>query len=221
MIKGAIFDVDGTLLDSMMIWEEAGVRYLNGIKVKPEDDLSKILFPMTLEEGAAYMKSRYGLPFSGEEIIAGVLGTVKEFYYHEARLKEGAKEFLEQLAKDGIPVTVATSGEKDYVIAAFQRLRIAAYVKRIFTCSEVGKGKTSPEIYHAAARFMGTAPEDAWVFEDVLHAIKTAKAAGYHVAAVYDGSSENEQEQIKREADVYLRTFADFSGFYDKIRKES
>lgn len=219
MIKGAIFDVDGTLLDSMTIWEEAGARYLRGRNVKPEEKLGEILFPMTLEEAADYMKRRYSLPFSAEEIISGVLSTVKEFYYYEAPLKEGAKGFLEQLKERKIPVTVATSSERDCVAAAFQRLHISEYVGEIFTCSEVGKGKTSPEIYHAASRFMGTAPEDTWVFEDVLYAIRTAKRAGYRVAAIYDRSSEKEQGQIQKESDVYLRTWTDFAGFYNRIKE--
>lgn len=212
--------MDGTLLDSMSIWEEAGVRYLKSINVKPEDNLSRILFPMSLEEGAAYMKKTYRLPLSADEIISGVLGTVKNFYYYEATLKEGAKKILARLAELGIPVTIATSGQKEYVIAAFRRLQVDEYVKGIFTCSEVGEGKSSPKIYHAAARFMGTAPEETWVFEDVIHAIRTAKAAGYHVVAVYDRFSEKDLEQIKEEADVYLQTFSDPGTFWKRVREE-
>lgn len=213
MIKGAIFDVDGTLLDSMEIWEEAGIRYLKKQKIEPEPGLSRLLFPMTVEEAACYMQETCHLSQSTDQIIEGILHTVQDFYYYEAPLKPGVKELLEKMKQRKIPMVIATSSERDHIDAAFQRLGIAHYFERIFTCSEVGAGKSQPLIYQKAAEYLGTKPGDTCVFEDVLHAIRTAKKAGFYTAAVYDRFSNNDQEEIKKTADLYyadLRTAEDF-----------
>lgn len=210
MIRAAIFDVDGTLLDSMGIWEDAGARYLKGRGIEPEAGLGEILYPMTLEEGAAYLKNQYGLEGEIPEIVEGVLETVKHFYYKEVKLKAGVKELLERMSRKGIPMVIATSSSRDHVEAAFQRLGIDSCFQRIFTCSEVGVGKNSPLIYQRAARYLQMRAEEICVFEDVLYAIETAKNAGFYTVGVYDRFSEDEQEQIKCKADRYLRNLAEF-----------
>ena len=110
MIKGAIFDVDGTLLDSMFIWKDVGIRYVRSRGIEPEANLSEVLFPMTLEEGAAYVMRRYGLKESIEQIVQGILDMVRDFYYYEAQLKDGAKDFLQAMDEKGIPMVVAVNG---------------------------------------------------------------------------------------------------------------
>ena len=203
MIKGAIFDVDGTLLDSMGIWEDAGKRYLHSIRVEPEENLSTVLFSMTLEEGAIYVRERYSLSQTVPEIVQGVLDEVRDFYYEEAPLKEGAKELLQALAERKIPMAVATSSEREYVEAAFRRLHIRQYFKEIFTCSE---------------NCLGTKPEETYVFEDVLHAIRTANGAGFQTVGIYDKYSEKDQEEIKRHASFYL---PDFKNIERKVKNEN
>ena len=178
MIKGAIFDVDGTLLDSMGIWEDVGVRYLKSIGKEPEANLSQILFPMSIEEGAKYVKEHYELPYAIDEIIEGVLSIVRDFYYYEAPLKEGVKEILAALKEKEISMVIATSSEKDHIEKAFKRLGIDGYFEKIFTCSEVGESKSSPLIYWKAAEYLRTKPEETLVFEDAFHALLTAKSAG-------------------------------------------
>lgn len=112
MIKGAIFDVDGTLLDSMEIWEDVGVRYLNSIGIEAEPDLGTVLFTMSIQEGAAYVKEHYHLSQEPEEIVQGVLDIISNYYKKTALLKSGAKELLEKLDKHNIPMTVASSNIK-------------------------------------------------------------------------------------------------------------
>ena len=203
MIKGAIFDVDGTLLDSMTIWEDVGVRFLESINIEAEPELGTILFTMSIPEGAAYVKEHYNLQQSTDEIIQGVLDIISNFYKETAPLKRGAAELLEELSKRNILMTVATSNNKQEVEAAFERLGIAKYFDRIFTCEEVGAGKTKPDIYLEAAKYLGTRPEETIVFEDVVHAIRTAKNAGFLVAGVYDEASRDDQEEIKSLVDWY------------------
>ena len=209
MIKGVIFDVDGTLLDSMEIWEDVGVRYLNSIGIEAEPDLGTVLFTMSIQEGAAYVKEHYHLSQEPEEIVQGVLDIISNYYKKTALLKSGAKELLEKLDKHNIPMTVASSNNKKEIEMAFERLGIAKYFDRIFTCEEVGAGKTKPDIYLRAAEYLGTRPEETVVFEDVIHAIRTAKQAGFQVVGIYDETSKDDQEEVRREADWYCREWAE------------
>ena len=206
MIKGAIFDVDGTLLDSMEIWEDVAIRYLKSIGVEAEPDLPEVMFTMSLPEGAAYVKEHYRLTRETDEIIQGVLDIIRNYYEETAPLKPGVTKILEELSRKRIPMTVATSNNKEEVEAAFKRLGIASYFSRIFTCEEVGAGKTRPDIYMKAAEYMGTRPEETVIFEDVLHAIRTAKKAGFLAVGLYDEASKADQEEIKKEADWYAKS---------------
>lgn len=217
MIKGAIFDVDGTLLDSMSIWEDAGGRYLKSIGIEAEPGLGQRMFQMSLEESAAYIKERYHMEESAAEIVAGVLREVGEYYLYEAPLKPGAKDFLCELHEKKVPMVVATSNERKQIENAFERLGILSYFKHIFTCSEVAAGKTQPVIYQKAAEYLGTLPEETYVFEDVLHAIKTASKAGFKTVGVYDRFSEGDQEEIRNTVDFYLSDYSE----YDRILNES
>lgn len=206
MIKGAIFDVDGTLLDSMEIWEDVAIRYLKSIGVEAEPDLPEVMFTMSLPEGAAYVKEHYRLTRETDEIIQGVLDIIRKYYEETAPLKPGVTKILEELSRKRIPMTVATSNNKEEVEAAFKRLGIASYFSRIFTCEEVGAGKTRPDIYMKAAEYMGTRPEETVIFEDVLHAIRTAKKAGFLAVGLYDEASKADQKAIEKEADWYAKS---------------
>ena len=149
------------------------------------------------------------------EIIQGVLDIVKGFYENEVPLKAGVREFLEELRIRGIPMAVATASGSMYIEAAFCRLGISSYFKRIFTCEEAGAGKTEALIYRMAAKYLGEKPSDICVFEDVLHAVMTAKKAGFQVVGVYDKYSAKDAEEIKKQSDIYLRDFMDFKIFKD------
>ena len=215
MIRGAIFDVDGTLLDSMAIWEDAGARYLKGLGIQAQEDLGKLLFPMSLQEGAAYMKARYDLKLSVSQIIEGVGDTVRDYYFYEAPLKKGAADFWGKLSRKDIPMAVATSSELEHIEAAFKRLNVNQYFQKIFTCSQVGAGKSRPDIYFAAGRYLGTEPRETYVFEDVLHAIETADNAGFKTVGIYDRFSESKQEEIRKHSDIYLEDLTDFQTFWE------
>lgn len=217
MIRGAIFDVDGTLMDSMEIWEDAGECYLMQMGITPEPGLSKILFTMSVEEGAVYLKKHYCLRQDCEKIVADVLKVVRDFYVNEAPLKDGAMEFLKQLDDRGIPMVVATSSEREHIEAAFERLGILEYFRRIFTCSEVGAGKSKPLIYYQAAGELGTIPEETYVFEDALYAIHTAADAGFRTVGVYDCSSEEDQEEVRSLADIYLPDLTNPQDFWEQM----
>lgn len=204
-IKGAIFDVDGTLLESMGIWNDVGERYLRARGLTPEPGLGKILFPMSLEEGADYIIAHYDVTESREEIIAGVLQIVEYFYMHEVELKPGVREMLSDLKEKNIPMVVATTNVRSQIEEAFQRLGILDYFEKMFTCSEVGSGKSDARIYEEAAKCLQTKPNETLVFEDALHAAETAKRAGFLVVGLYDEASRANWEEIQKLTDISMK----------------
>lgn len=204
MIKGAIFDVDGTLLDTMPVWTTAGVRYLQTLGIEAEPGLAETLFSMTVDMAAGYMKEKYDLQQTPEEICRGVINMVEDYYRHHADFRTGARELLEQLRNAGIPMTIATSTNLHCILAAFDRLGYTDYFDAILTCPEMGTHKSEPDIFYEAARIMETEPSETWVFEDGLYAIKTAKNAGFKAVGIYDEASKADQEEIKTWSDKYV-----------------
>ena len=217
MIKAAVFDVDGTLLDSMPIWLDTGERYLQSMGIEPDPALAEKIWDMSIAECSAYLKECYHLPMSAQEIYDGIIRMVQDFYFYEAPLKPGVKEFLEELKQKGIPMVIATSSDRSYLNAAFERTGIAEYFDRIFTCAEAGAGKTKPLIYEKAAEYLGVPPEEIWVFEDVIHAVRSAKQAHFHVAGLEDAASVKDRESIRNECDVYLKDFTEADQFWKKV----
>lgn len=216
MIKGVIFDVDGVLLNSMPVWENLGELYLNRLGLTAEKGLGELLFTLSLEEGADYLISHYGLDLSAEQIVEGLNWEVKDFYEEKVPLKEGVRLYLNEFRERKIPMTIATSGNRKNAEAALKRLRVLQYFQGVFTCSEIGSSKSQPDIYLAAALQMDTDPSETWVFEDAYHAIRTAKAAGFKTAAVYDKSNDKDLANIWNTADIYLPEFTDFELFWKR-----
>ena len=216
MIKGVIFDVDGVLLNSMPVWENLGELYLNSLGIQAEKDLGEKLFAMSMKEGADYLISQYGLEKSPEEIIEGLAKEVRGFYADKVPLKEGVRQYLYEFKERKIPMVIATSGDRKNTELALKRLKVLQYFQGIFTSSEIGSGKSQPDIYFAAALQLDTDPEDTWVFEDAYHALRTAKRAGFRTAAVYDQASDRHLAQIWNTADIYLPEFKDFEIFWKR-----
>lgn len=211
-IKCAIFDFDGTLFDSMYVWDSAGEDYLRSLGKEPGPNVREDMRTMSLAQCAAYFKREYALPFSEEEIAEGINRTVEKHYFYDVLPKPGATAFLEELRKSGVGMCVATATDRYQVEAALKRCGLDRYFDAVFTCSEVGAGKDRPDIFRAAAAHFGADRQSAVVFEDALHAVRTARADGFPVAAVYDPSERN-QEEIRRLADVYIPDYAHTEAF--------
>lgn len=201
--KGVIFDLDGTLLDSMHIWDNIGEQYLCSLGIKPREDLNETLKSMSLAQGAAYIQKTYDVEKTSEEIADGVNAIVEHFYIAKVQLKAGAEEFLAYLAEAGVKMCIATATDKYLVEAALNRLGVRKYFSAIFTCSEVGYGKDEPFIYEKAREYLGTQKKDTFVFEDAIHAIETAKKAGFPVVGVCD-ASEKDQKKVQALSDFYI-----------------
>ena len=202
-IRGAVFDMDGTLLDSMSVWDTIGKTYLRSIGYEPREDLNEVFKNMSLFQAARYYQTEYGVTLSIDEIMNGVNAMLERYYRFEAPLKPGVAELLAQLRENSVKLCIATATDRYLVEAALDRCGVLPYFGKIFTCNEVGYGKDKPDIFEAALRFLGTEKEETVVFDDALYAIRTAKEAGFPVAAVYD-SHERAQDEIWRLADIYL-----------------
>lgn len=216
MIKGAIIDIDGTILDSMSIWDKAGEMFLHNLEIEAEPGLSKITFCMSMTEGAEFLKNQYHLNMDVDAIVAGINHTIADFYYYQVQLKEGVEPFLKSMQKNGIKMVAATTSDRQVIEKALARLKVIDYFDQIFTCTEIGAGKEKPDIYLAAAEHLGTNPQDTWVFEDALHALQTAKDFGFRTVGVFDASSLDNTDDIKRISDIYLEKLDDINGWLKK-----
>ena len=209
MIKGIIFDADGTLLDSMPIWHDAGRIYLEKRGLEASPALVDKIFTMTLREGCAYIKELYGLPDTLEEIQDDILTEIRDFYYYEAPLKPGVCEFLKELHERRIPMVIATAGVRETLEAALLRLGVRDFFDELFFCSEFETSKREPFIYLHAAEHLCAVPSEICVFEDALYAVRTAKSAGFHVIGVADAEQSGERDEIVKTADLFILDFLD------------
>ena len=207
-LQSAIFDMDGTLLDSMHIWNDVGPKTLRSMGIEPAPDLGPRLMLMTFRDGAALCKEEYHLSESVEEIMDLTKDRVRSFYEHEVQAKPGVEKFMSLLKMEGVWMYVATNTDRDLVEAALKHTGLEGYFRGVLTCAEVGAGKKdSPEIYERAMRRLRGNKKDTVIFEDALHAIQTAKKAGFRVCGVYDPSAEADQEEIQSLSDYYIRSF--------------
>ena len=207
-LQSAIFDMDGTLLDSMHIWNDVGPKTLRSMGIEPAPDLGPRLMLMTFRDGAALCKEEYHLSQSVEEIMDLTKAKVRTFYENEVQAKPGVKKFLSLLKMEGVWMYVATNTDRGLVEAALEHTGLEGYFRGVMTCAEVGAGKKdSPEIYARCMRRLRSTKKDTVIFEDALHAIETAKAAGFRVCGVYDPSAEADQDAIRDLSDYSLRSF--------------
>ncbi|MEE0944814.1 MAG: HAD family phosphatase [Clostridia bacterium] len=211
-IKGAIFDLDGTLLDSMHAWDGVGERYLKSKNIQASPTLQDEIESMSLIESCAYVKKQYNLNESADEILDGILKIVEGFYFEKAMLKDGVGEFLNYLQNMGIRMCVATATDKALAEAALKRNNVIDYFDSILTCGELGCNKTTAQIYNKALEVLDTQKANTVVFEDAFHAAKSAKADGFVVCGVYD---ESEKKPVKDICDFYIKSFFKAGEYFD------
>ena len=210
-IKSAIFDMDGTILDSMPIWDNVAAIYLESRGITPRPGLRAALLPLGGSQIPEYFQREYGVTEPVQVIADAINAIVEEFYLNDAPLKDGILQILSSLASRGIKMCVATATDRYLVEAALTRCGVLHYFERIYTCSEEQTGKDRPDIFFTAARFLGTEVAETCVFEDALYAIKTAKAAGFPVVSVYDLSADGQQDEIRALSDRHYKSFTDWS----------
>ena len=207
-LQSAIFDMDGTLLDSMPTWRELGPSFLQeaGITATPEQ--LQMLRTMPDHEVVPYLREVCGLPWSQEEAINQIVIRMEAFYSSRVRPKPGLEKFLSILKMEGVWMYVATATHRRLTEKALKTAGIDHYFRGIVTSADAGNHKSeSAEIYEMALRRLQSNKRDTVVFEDALYAIRTAKAAGFRVAGVYDVTQEADQPEIQRLSDYYIRSY--------------
>lgn len=186
----SIFDVDGTILDSMEVWNTLASRYIQSLGMVPEKDLDEIVSEMSLEQSAKYLKNHYKINKSEEAIISEVLNLISDFYKYEVKLMPGFKEFISHF--DSMNV-IGTSCDEKLVKAALKRLEVLDYFEMVMTCSKVNKPKDDPDFYLACAQVLKQRPEDIVVFEDADYCIDVARKIGFKVIKIKDWRDLNEK----------------------------
>ena len=197
--KYAIFDMDGTLIDSMVFWKNLATEYLTskGILQIPADILEQIK-PMTMSESAALFRREFGLT---GDVEAQMNEMMEDHYRNDIPLKPGVWEYLENLHRQGVRMCVASATAEHLMESCLTRLGVRQYFEFLLSCETVGAGKRSPLVYQESARRLGTVPGEIAVYEDALYAVQTAKAAGFHVVGVYDDSAADSWQAIEQESD--------------------
>lgn len=203
-MKGAIFDMDGTLLDSMHWWAGAGSGYLRSLGICPRPGLDEQIKTMSLVQAAEMLQNDYGVTASLDQILQEIDRLADHFYSQEVSLKKGAFSLLRELHRRGVRLSVATASNRGPAQAALKRNGVLQLFQSVLTCTETGAGKDQPDIYEQALSSLGTPREQTYVFEDALYAIQTAKKAGFPVVGVYDAYSHKDQEAIRCLADCYI-----------------
>ncbi len=205
--KAVLFDLDGTLVDSMWMWKTIDIEYLARFGYDCPEDLQKSIEGMSFSETAVYFKNRFSIPDTLEQMKADWTQMSIDKYRYEVPLKPGAGEFLNELKKRGIRTGIATSNGREMVDAVLQSLQMEEYFDVVTTACEVAAGKPAPDIYLKVAETLGVAPEECLVCEDVPAGILAGKRAGMEVCAVEDDFSLGMAAEKKALADYYIKDY--------------
>lgn len=203
--KYAIFDMDGTLIDSMRYWKNLGREYLSKFGITENlDEVMRKIKPMTMTESAELFRIEFGLPGTKESIAEEMNWMMEEHYRNDIPLKDGVREYIFKLHTNGVNMCVASATDKELMKVCLERLGILEYFQFLLSCEEVGAGKSKPDVYYESlCRLQKTdllSPEDVAVYEDAEYAIQTALDAGFFTIAVYDDSNNTKWEKLKEQS---------------------
>ena len=211
-ITGAIFDLDGTLIDSMPMWHNFPDFYLNKYGCVPDEYLRTNARDMSFAQAAVYVNAHFLPHKTTDEIEKDMSDAAAEAYANTIPIKHSVKPFLFALRTRGVRMCIATASPREWAEAVLKRLNIYHYFSVVLSCYDLKTDKSQSLIYDRAFDILGTDKETTYIFEDSVNCIRTAKAAGYRVVGVADEMSAGDSEEIKRLSDVYIRDFDDFRG---------
>ena len=207
MIEAVIFDLDGSMVDSMWMWRAIDIEYLGRFGITLPENLQACIEGMSFSETAVYFKERFNLPDDLDTIKADWNRMAWDKYTYEVPVKDGVTELLQYCMDHGIKVGIATSNSRELVENVVKARHLDQYFDCIMTGCDVAKGKPAPDIYLAVARELNVSPENCLVFEDIIPGIQAGKAAGMRVCAVYDKYSEHQDAEKRTLADYYTYHF--------------
>jgi len=206
-IKAAIFDMDGTLIDSLMLWDILSDRmaevYPDKVGTVISDEDNKAIRVIPLRDGMQLLHDHYGIAESGEELFRLATDIFADFYANRVRLKPGVREFLDHLQSRGVRMCIASATDPDLIESAMDHCGIRHYFDKVFSCGVLGKGKDTPDIYLMAREYLGADTQQTWVFEDAFVAIQTATGIGMQTVGIYDKYNPY-QDKIKAMATHYI-----------------
>lgn len=202
-MKAALFDFDGTLVDSMPTWGKKVLRILEISGITPPKDILRTLTPLGDIGSMRYFRENMGVTLSEEEMLREMDAYAIPKYENEIPLKEGVKEYLTMLKEEGVRLFLLTASPRRCFAPCLKRVGVLDLFDETWSCEDFGTTKSNPEIYLAAAKRMGVLPEEIAFFDDNVIALQTAKKAGLHIVGVFDESSREDEETIRAIADEY------------------
>ncbi len=212
--EAVIFDLDGSLVDSMWMWHEIDREYLGRFGLELPENLQAQIEGMSFSETAVYFKERFQIPDSLELMKSDWNRMAWDKYTNEVPLKPGIPEFLKECKKRNIKLGIATSNSRELVDNIAHVHSFENYFDCIMTACEVAHGKPAPDIYLAVAECLQVQPEKCLVFEDIIPGIMAGKNAGMKVCAVEDEYSAHDRAAKQKLADYYIE---DFYGLFDNM----
>lgn len=208
-IKACIFDLDGTLVDSMWMWPEIDKEYLGRFGIEYYDNLKNEIDGISFHETAVYFKNKFGISDSIEKICKDWEDMAYDKYKYEVKEKRGCQKFLEQLKSKGIKMGIATSNNRSMVDVVLESLGMKNFFEVITTSDEVKKGKPAPDVYLTTAKLLNVEPKHCLVFEDVVAGIIAGKSAGMKVCAVEDDFTREVRQRKKELSDYYIDDYSE------------
>lgn len=205
-MKAAIFDMDGTLVDSMERWANCCVAPLDAMNIPYPDDLLNIITPMGYADMADYYRNEFGLDMHTDEMVKTIADKMA-VEYETVEVKDGVYDYLERLKSRGVKMCILTATARKYGLPCLERLGLMKYFEFYACCDELGMSKSNPEIFKKVASTLDFDISECTVFEDNVTAALTAKKAGAAVCAVYDNCSKNHSEEIKKNCDRYIISY--------------
>lgn len=202
-----IFDLDGSLVDSMWMWRAIDIEYLGRFGIPLPEDLQSKIEGMSFSETAVYFKEFFHIPDSLEKIKDDWNRMAWDKYTNEVPLKPGIPEFLRGCREHGIKLGIATSNSRELVENIVEVHKLRDYFSCIMTGCDVAHGKPAPDIYLAVSEKLRVNPERCLVFEDIIPGIQAGKSAGMKVCAVEDAYSLQTKDNKKALADFYIEDY--------------